>query len=217
MTIPVNNRTLGRLALIGICIFVGAVASLPFVQAGHYNIVRQAMSELALGSGGWLLNTGFCTMGVGTIFIALILRRTTGARVAPCVLALAGVLDFVSAAFHAVRFDQAMTTEASVHMIAGIATFIATIVAMFATVQPFSKTEAWRGMSKPTLAWGCVSTAAFLLLGPGGPLGLTHFGVGQRLMALTFTSWLVTVAALASRGAVSAAPNRAAVLVPEAR
>lgn len=196
------DRGLAAASATGVGFFVVTAALLPIVQAGHYDIVRQAISELALGTGGWLLNTGFVLMGVGAVCLAAVLRRTTGARVGPILLALVGPLDVVSATFHATRFDQPPDTAAVIHMVAGITTFLITILAIFAMVQPFSRISAWRRFSRPTLVWACVSAGAFVGLGPG-VTGVSQFGLNQRAMAVTFLTWMLTTAFLAFRRAGS--------------
>ena len=186
-------------AAAGIGFFVVVVALLPLAQVGSYNIVRQAISEMAIGNAGWLLNMAFCVMGAGTVCLAVALRRSTGtARVAPILLCVAGALDVVSGTFHAVRYDQPMTTAAGIHMAAGIATFVLTIISMFSMVQPFSRHAQWARFARPTLVWACISAAAFIFLGPG-LLGMSHFGLTQRAMALTFMSWLLVTTVLAHR------------------
>jgi hypothetical membrane protein len=194
-----SNRTLAALAGAGLSFFIVVVALLPLAQIGHYDIVRQAISELALGSGGWLLNVAFCVMGAGVVALSVMLRRTTRRAVAgPVLLAVAGMLDLVSAIFHAVRYDAPATTAGTVHMIAGIVTFLCTIIAMFAMVRAFRRHPAWQPFARPTLAWACLSAAAFIVLGPG-LMGEAHFGVQQRAMAACFMSWMVTTSVIGGR------------------
>jgi hypothetical membrane protein len=196
-TRSISTRTLATVAAGGVGFFILVVALLPLVEPG-YDLNRQAISELALGPGGWLLNVAFCVMGGATALLGLVLRRMTGARVASILLTIAGALDVVSGFVHAVRYDAAITTAAVVHMIAGIATFILIIVAIFAMVRPFQRSPGWQRFARPTLVWASVSAAAFVLLGPG-LLGQTHFGLQQRGMAVTFLSWMVTTALLGRR------------------
>ena len=92
---------------------------------------------------------------------------------------------------------------AVIHMVAGILTFVIVILAIFAMAQPFSRNQAWRRFSKPTLVWACISAAAFLGLNPG-IMGDSHFGVFQRVMAVTFLSWMLATAFLAFRHTVPA-------------
>jgi uncharacterized protein DUF998 len=201
-TSSISTRTLATVVAGGVGFFVVVAGLLPLVEPG-YDLNRQAISELALGPGGWLLNVAFCVMGGATALLGLVLRRMTGARVAPVLLTIAGALDVVSGFVHAVRYDAAVTTAAIIHMIAGIATFILIIGAIFAMVRPFRRSQAWNHFARPTLAWAWVSAAAFILLGPG-LLGQTHFGLQQRGMAVTFLSWMITTALTARQIAQSA-------------
>lgn len=197
----VSTRRLATLAAAGIGLFVLNVALLPLAEPG-YDLNRQAISELALGPWGVLQDVAFCILGAASLSLAIVLRRTTRATVGPMLLTLAGVLDVVSAFVHAVRYDAPMTTAAVVHMVAGIATFIAIIVAMFAMVRPFRRSESWRSFARTTLIWACTAAAAFFLLGPG-LLGQAHFGLQQRGMAVSFLSWMLTTALVARRVATT--------------
>lgn len=195
----IRTRTLATLAAGGIGFFILTAALLPLVEPG-YDLNRQAISELALGPWGWLLNVGFCVMGGAVAILAVVLRRTTGATVAPIFLTITGGLDVVSGFVHAVRYDAPITTAAIVHMVAGIASFILMIAAIFAMVRAFRRSSAWQHFARPTLIWAWLSAAAFVLLGPG-LLGDAHFGLQQRGMAVTFLSWMVTTALIARRAA----------------
>jgi hypothetical membrane protein len=204
-----STRTLATFAAAGVGFFVLVAALLPLVEPG-YDLTRQAISELALGPGGWLLDLAFCLMGAAWVALAIVFRRTTGATAAPVLLTIAASLDVVSAFVHADRFDAAvMTTPGTVHVIAGISTFVLVIASIFAMVRPFGRNAGWQRFSRPTLIWACICAAAFVLLGPG-ILGQAHFGLQQRGMAVTFLSWLITAAIRARRApdAVAASTTR---------
>jgi hypothetical protein len=200
----VSTRVLATFAAEATGLFVLTAALLPLVEPG-YDLNHQAISELALGPGGWLLNLAWCVMAGGWIALAFVFRRTTDARLTPVLLTIAAILNVVSAFVHADRYDVAsMTTSGMVHTIAGITTFILVIVSVFAMVRPFRRSASWRRFARPTLVWACICALAFVVLGPG-LLGMAHFGLQQRGMAVTFLSWLIR-AALLARGLPDGGP-----------
>ena len=63
-----------RAAFACIAAFPLIVIVLHLVQAPDYHPLSQAVSELALGRGGWLMTVAFCSLGTGTLLLATILR-----------------------------------------------------------------------------------------------------------------------------------------------
>jgi Protein of unknown function (DUF998) len=171
-------------------VFPLLVVVLHFVQSGHYHPLSQAVSELALGRAGWLMAIAFCSIGIGTLLVALMLRRiSTHPRIAPALLAVAGLLSFVSAFVHA-DGSGPTTTHGEIHKFVGIATFILIIAAMFSLLGAFRRDPTWRPIARPTLAWAVTAVAGFFLV----PIsGNAYFGVAQRIMLATFISWQLTI------------------------
>ncbi|MDP9223698.1 MAG: DUF998 domain-containing protein [Actinomycetota bacterium] len=172
------------------------IVVLHFVQLGHYHPLRQAVSELALGRAGWLMAIAFCSSGIGSLLIAIVLRRiATQPRVAPTLLATTGLLSFVSAFVHA-DGSGPTTTHGQIHQFVGIATFLLIIAAMFTLVRPFRRDPVWRSVATPTLAWAIAAVACIFLV----PIsGAAYFGVAQRILLATLLSWLLTVSLHAHR------------------
>jgi hypothetical membrane protein len=191
-----STASLPLAAFASTAVFPLVVVVLHFLQSGHYHPLSQAVSELALGRAGWLMAIAFCSIGIGSLLIALALRRiATHPRVAPALLAISGLLSFVSAFVHA---DGAgpTTTHGRIHQFVGIATFILIIAAMFSLVRAFRRDKAWRPIATPTLAWALTAVASFFLI----PIsGNAYFGVAQRVMLATFVSWQLTISLYAHR------------------
>jgi hypothetical membrane protein len=189
--IPLSTRTLATGAAVGFAIFPIVVALLNLVQRNDYSVLHQAMSELALGRGGWLMNTAFCALGLGTLLLALTLKRTLpGMRVVPVLLAVTGLLDVASAIFHT-NGDGPATTQSQIHMIAGISTFILFVVAIFLSSRSFRRDPAWQRLARPTIVWGIAAVATFFLI---PILGNTYFGLAQRTFAATWITWAIAIA-----------------------
>ena len=177
---------------ISVTFFAAVSVVLPIVQRGHYDVPGQTMSELALGRFGWLQNVAFCVLGGGTAVLAIALRRQLDARIAPVLLSVAAALDVVSAFFHAVRVGDSQTPESVVHMSAGVGTFLLTYAAMFTLVRPLRRTPALADFATPTRWWALAAVVAFVACAPP-VVGQSHFGIGQRVMAAVFLSWMITL------------------------
>jgi hypothetical protein len=187
---PSSSASLPLAAFATTAVFPLVVVALHVVQSGHYHPLSQAVSELALGRAGWLMAIAFCSIGTGSLLIALTLRRiATHTRVAPALLATSGLLSFVSAFVHA-DGSGPTTTHGQIHKVVGIATFILITAAMFSLVRAFRRDPVWRQMATPTLAWALAAVASFFLI----PIsGNAYFGVAQRIMLATFISWQLTI------------------------
>lgn len=191
-----SSASLPLAAFAATAVFPLIVVVLHFVQRAHYHPLSQAVSELALGRAGWLMAIGFCSIGTGSLLIALVLQGIAAhPRVAPALLAITGLLSFVSAFVHA-DGNGPTTTHGRIHQFVGIATFILIIAAMFSLVRAFRRDPAWRTIATPTLAWAITAVASFFLV----PIsGNAYFGVAQRVMLATFISWQLTISLYAHR------------------
>ena len=180
-------------AFIGIAAFPIAVIVLNLVQRRQYNALQQPISQLALGAGGWLLAIGFCAMGIGILLLALLMRRTVpGATIAPVLLGVAGVLDFVVAAVHTDPTGVPLTAHGLTHNIVGLGTFVLHIVVMVVAGFSFRTSPDWASFSRATFVWsGCALVALFLMFMLGG---LGFFGIRQRIFEAARLSWLLIVA-----------------------
>jgi lysylphosphatidylglycerol synthetase-like protein (DUF2156 family) len=194
--LPLSTRSLAAGSFAGLAVFPLTVVALNLVQHGRYHPIRQAMSELALGRDGWLMTIAFCAMGIGTLLLALLLRRTARALVAPLLLTLAGLLDFVSASFHTDPGNVTSTMHGRIHNSAGIATFALFVVAIFASARSFRREPAWQRFAPLTLVWAVCAVGTFFLI---PALGNAHFGLAQRIFVATWLSWSIAAATYARR------------------
>lgn len=185
-------------ALGSIAVFPVIVVALHLVQYGDFHPVRQAVSELALGKGGWLMAVAFCALGLGTLLLALVLRRSSARpRTAPVLLAIAGLLSFVSAFVHADPSSAANTSNRGrIHELAGVGTFMLTIAAMFFLVRAFRRDATWHRMARPTQIWAWAALASFLLIPTSGQ---AYFGLAQRVFIAVMLGWLLAASLYAYR------------------
>jgi small-conductance mechanosensitive channel len=188
--------SVARAAFAGIALFPLIVTVLHFVQAGHFHPLTQAVSELALGRAGWLMAIAFCSLGTGTLLLAIALRELDPQpRVAPWLIGLSGLLSYGSAFVHA-DGPGPTTTHGQIHQGLGIATFILMISGMVSVIRPFRRNPQWRPAANPTLIWALAALATFFLI----PLSSSdYFGLAQRIFLSVILSWALTISLRASR------------------
>jgi hypothetical protein len=194
-TRPTSPSALAAAA--GVAVFALIVVALHLVQQGHYHPLSQTISELALGRAGWLMAVAFCSIGIGTLLLALIIRGgPTKPRVAPALLAAAGLLSFVSAFVDADPSSGATTTHGEIHKLAGILTFVLIIVTMFLLARAFRRDPFWQRLATPTRAWALAALASSFLPSVSGD---AYFGLAQRVMVAVSLSWMLITTLYAYR------------------
>ena len=213
-------RPLALGALVALGWFVVALIVLNVVQRGQYDALRQAGSRLALGKGGWLLTIGFCGLGIGTLLVAWLIRRTAPeARAVPPLLAVAGVLQFVAAVSPTDANGASLTNHGLVHNLAGLVSFLLYVAAMVVAGFSFRMSLEWRSFSRATTVWSICAVVSLLLTFILGGLGF--FGLGERIALVALVSWLVAVAwrvqARPSLGVPETYAGLSAVPEPEGR
>jgi hypothetical membrane protein len=190
-----SNRSLANAALAALATFPVIVIALHIVQRGQYHPLSQAVSELALGRAGWLMWVAFCSAGTGFLCLAVLHRRLVrDSRAAPALLTVAGLMAYVSAAFHADP-ENATTTSLhdEIHQIASLIAFLSLIAAMFVSSRRFRLDPRWQRLARPTLIWAICALATLLLA-----LALNNssfFGLGQRIFIATWLTWALTASA----------------------
>ena len=193
-----SNLALARATAATTAMFPLLVTIINIIQRREYDAKSQAVSELALGQGGWLMTVAFCSLGTGTLLLTLLLRRMVpGAKVGPALLFVGAPLSVVSAFVHAdPSTATTATTHGQIHILAGLVTFVLMITAMFVLVRALRRNEQWRPFGAATLGWSIAAVGAFLLI---PTVGETYFGLAQRIFLGTLLSWTLTVAWCAGR------------------
>jgi hypothetical membrane protein len=187
-------RRLALAALTGVGVFPVIVVVLNLVQASEgYRATRDAISNLALGRDGGLMAVAFCSLALGTLAFAALLHRTSShALVRTCLLGLAGVLSFVSAAFHTDPTGASATTHGTIHNTAGIATFVSMLLSMAISAARVRGERNWRRFTLPTAVCTVVGLVGFFLV---PTLGQARFGISQRVLIGAFLVWMLAGAA----------------------
>ena len=194
---PSNNRALATAAAASLAVFPVVVVGLNLHQAPYgYDARVQAISELALGPQGWLMNLAFCAGGAGTFLMALVFRRTTRAIVRPLLLTVAALGSVASAVFHADATGGATTTHGQIHMTVGLVVFVSELLTMAICAIRFRREHFWRPMLAVTWVLTLTGVAGFFCV---PLLGQDNFGIAQRILVGSFVSWLIVAAVFARR------------------
>jgi hypothetical membrane protein len=172
-----------------IAVFPVIIVVLNLVQLHSYHPMRDAVSMLALGSGGALLDAAFFLLGIGIWMLARVLAASVPKAVAgPALMTLAGLAAITSGIFHTNADGAPSTTTSNIHMFAGITVFLSMIATMFIFAWRFRRDPAWRRSALPALIWAIAGAATFLLI---PVVGDARFGMAQRLHIAVWLSWLL--------------------------
>jgi hypothetical protein len=188
--------------MIGAVLFVSVFSVYGWLYPG-YSPTRMFVSELSLGTYGWIQILNFVL--TGTLMLAfgrgLAAHFTTGAasRAGPVLVQIIGVSLIASGPFTtdpSSMFDQA-TGHGVVHGIFGALVFTFAPLSCFVFYRRFRSDSVWRPLAGWTLASGVALTFGILLLKisqqPGS--GLFEWkGLVQRVILVTFMTWIFTVA-----------------------
>lgn len=175
------------ISLIGVGTFMVGVLLLHLLKR-DLNPTQHFISEYALGSFGWIQTIDFLAVGVGTIALALTLRRVVKnpGRIAPILIGCFGV-SAVLVAFVQIDGPQPITTEGQAHEMISAIGFVLLITGMFVIARKFRSDAAWSALRRPTIAWAGVATTTFVFM-------MVLGGIGQRIFVLACFSWMLAMA-----------------------
>jgi hypothetical membrane protein len=189
-------KLLAAVAIVGQVFFTAIAWLLPFFS--EYTLIGDNISELAIGRYGYLQTAALFAAGLGTLALAVGIRRTTsgswGSRVGSFLIGLYGVGAILVGIFPTDRIDSAadllsLTTVGAVHIGVSALSFVLGIVGMFVLSRTFKRDARWRGLWPWSLVLALATLIGFFLQGEGPWVGLT-----QRIFVGTITLWLVLVA-----------------------
>ena len=184
-------------AIVLLLAFPALVITANLIQRDEYSAAGSAVSLLALGRAGWLMTLAFVALGMGTILIAVTVRRSVKrALVGPACLTVGGLLTVLSAVFQADRDGAAATMHGHIHMALGLTNFLLVVTAIAACGVAFRRTESWRRFGKVSVIWALLALAEIISV---FVLPDAVFGVAQRSFLGTCIIWMVVTATLAIR------------------
>jgi hypothetical membrane protein len=203
----VITRRVGMLGALGLLgpVFFAATFLVGAIRPG-YSLVRGEVSDLALGSDGWMLTASFAFFGVLLAGFALGLRgglaHDAAARRGGVMLAVSGVGLAALAAFPTDASYRHPTVHGAVHFVLYVVTVIAFVGSIWCFARAFGRDRRWRRYGWFSRVIGLVALALFVVL-----VGFGAHGIGDRaepLSAVTgglergliglFCAWVLVVA-----------------------
>lgn len=203
--VAAGHRRVGLAAvagMVGAVLFVSVFTVYGWLYPG-YSPTRMFVSELSLGSYGWVQILNFVLTGALVLAFGrgLAVHFSTGAasRAGPVLVQIIGASLMVSGPFTtdpSSMFDQA-SVHGVVHGIFGALFFTLAPVSCFVFYRRFRSDAGWRLLAGWTLASGTVLAVGVPVLKisqqPGS--GLFEWkGLVQRVLLVTFMAWIFAVA-----------------------
>ena len=170
---------------------------------GDYDPVQNYISELAIGSTGWIQSASFLFLGAAIIIFALGVKAAfpdgRASRSAPVIFLIIGACYILSGLFvtdpHSM-FDNQQTAHGIIHGIAGAVVFSLSAASCFVLWRRFRADEKWKSLSAVSLAAG-IAMAVLIVLMKIGQLqtGLLHdfAGLVQRCCLITSYAWIFAI------------------------
>jgi hypothetical protein len=185
--------------------------TLPAVS--EFDLVSDTVSELALGSHGYLQTGAFVVAGLGVLGFAYGMWRLTarirGAATGAGLLAIYGFTAIVVAIFPTDRvadtFDVAndfavLSAAGTVHVVAALAGFVCAVASMFVLTTVSWRVTEFRRAAPWSMMLPSGALALLFIQSPGPQVGLA-----QRVLVTVIAGWLVLHALLAYPAARTAA------------
>ncbi len=199
-TAPRPERTVETLTAVAIAGQVALLASallLPFVS--DYGWIGDTISELATGRFGVLQTAAFVLAGVGTLALAVVIRRLTagawGSVVGSLLVGIYGLGSILVAIFPTDPIDDpadvwAQSTTGTIHALVALVSFVGMVVAMFVLLRTFLQEPRWRARTGWWMGLFPAAALSLLFAQSEGP----RVGLMQRMLVAVIAAWIVVVA-----------------------
>ncbi|MCL2671717.1 MAG: DUF998 domain-containing protein [Clostridiales bacterium] len=197
-----TKKRTALIALLGTILFTLSFTVHGLLRAG-YDPWRNYVSELSLGSTGWIQIVSFLLMGLclGVFAYGVSKAFPSGrvSRAGPALLLTIAACYFVSGIFvtdPAAMFNQ-QTVHGILHGIFGALVFALSPVCCFVFWLRFRTDPRWKPLKTWTLAAAVLQVIVVVLMKIAQPLDSalhSYAGLIQRCALLTFYAWLVAFA-----------------------
>jgi hypothetical membrane protein len=201
------SRTLLAVGAAGPILFL-LFATLAGFLDPNYDLRAHPVSELAVGSNGWLMTANFFIFGLAIIAFAVGLFRSLprGSWVGTALLVISGAGMFAAGIFPTDLKGAPETDAGAIHNLFSLVIFLALIISYIFAALSFRKLTGWRAyMWTTALLPVVVFGLLFVLVGFGSDPGDPLYAVGgllQRLLITVGFGWMTTTAwRLLARGA----------------
>ncbi len=196
---------LSTLTIAGIVAYAALVVTAQLLPP-HYNVVRTAESDLAVGRYGWLMTTAFVLRGALSLALvaalALAARRGLRPRAGLVLLGLWGAAAFLLAAFPTDLPGDPRTVHGAVHAAVAFAAFLAVALGELLVSRRLATVDRWRRFGRLTARLAAatlvVCVLALVALGAttttsAGPAAFA--GLAERAFLVMALLWMLLVAA----------------------
>jgi hypothetical protein len=184
------------LCVAGHAYFTATAWLMPLVS--EYTLLGDNISELAIGRFGYLQTAAFIAAGIGSLALAVGVRRATsgswGSRTGAVLVGLSGVGSILAGIFPtdpiAGAADlQSLTAMGAIHVAAALIGFMGGVVGMLVLSRTFKRDTRWPGFWPVSLALALAALILLFLQDQSGQIGLY-----QRLLSGSIVLWLTLVA-----------------------
>ena len=200
-------RTALSAAMAGILLFL-AVNIVLQLAPPHYSAVSQAVSDLAVGPYGWVMDVAFALSGLSILaFVAgarLATSPETRSRVGFAFLSIWGAAALAIAIAHPDvvdahgylgtrrAFDASPSTHGKVHLIVAAVVFLSMALGLVASSRRLGREPRLASLQRPARRMAATVIAGLILTDPLGTRG--GYGLMERGVSLVGFGWLLMVA-----------------------
>jgi len=184
-----NKKVAGLAGMLGTALFTLSFIINGFLQS-DYNPIQRYISELSIGTSGWIQIVSFMFLGVSIVLFSFGVKTVfpTGraSRAAPILLLIIGISYFLSGIFVTdpqAMFDNQQTLHGIIHGILGALVFSMSAICCFVFWRRFHIDKEWQSLSVFSFIAGVAMTILIVLMKIGQlQTGLLHdwAGVVQR-------------------------------------
>lgn len=187
-----GSEALGTEALGGVACFAASALLLPILS--EYTLTSDYISELAIGRFGFVQTLAFLALGIGSLALAVGLRRATrgswGSLAGTALFGLFGVGVLADALFPIDRSGmQPQTLAGTVHIMAALAAFVCAVLGMFVLTRTFKRDARWGSYWRLSLVLALAALVTFFLPSEGALAGIY-----QRIFVGIILTWIVLAA-----------------------
>ena len=198
------TRRLAAVTIIGLAAYV-AIVVITQLLPPHYNVIRTAESDLAVGRFGWLMTSAFVVRGALSLALVAALtlatHRVARSRLGLWLIGLWGAGALLLAVFPRDLPGATRTAHGGIHALVALVAFFAVGLGELLVSRRIAALEGWRsfasGVRRLALVAlaACVVAVAALGLSVAGSGGLGSFdGLLERVFLGLVLLWMLLVA-----------------------
>jgi hypothetical membrane protein len=203
----VKSRAILSAALLGLALFLALNVVLQLMPP-HYSLVSQAVSDLAVGPYGWLMNIAFFLNGLSILTFLAGVFMATAPTIRPTMgLLILGVWGLASLAIAffppdivdahgypgaAMAFQRSPTTHGKIHLVIASIVFPSMVLGLLVSSLGLAKDRRLCSLRTPGLLISGGALIGLFLIDPLGVRGF--FGIMERSVFLLGLTWVVMVA-----------------------